>query len=100
VQEAKDRMEARCDLTAEYVRDFLHTVLEFAPLDHFTPADSGGWLIDEDAYHRLPKKIRRIFEDIQPREVRAGKKTQRQLWVKLISKTAALKLAAKYTLSQ
>jgi hypothetical protein len=61
-----------------------------------------GWLIEEEDYRRLPQEIKQLVEEMEARtqvfETPDGTKvTKNVLWVRFVSKTAALGLAAKYS---
>lgn len=105
IRQYVNRIEATNDLKAEYVRDYLYTVMEFKPGLYFKPSDGGGWSISEEAYNFLPEKIQRLVEEVEVREVsRVNPQTNetttaRFLWVKFVSKTTAMVTAARYTLT-
>jgi hypothetical protein len=92
-------------MTAEEVRRYIHTTLKFCPGDYFLPGHKGnqrGWLIEEEDYRRLPQEIRQLVEEMETRtqvvETPDGTRvTKNYLWVKFVSKTVALGLAAKYS---
>ena len=81
-------------LKAEYVREYLLSVLEFCPTDYFIPAEEGGWTITLDGFKALPTYVKRLIEDIEYRVIRG----QMFLAVRFVSKSQALSLAARYTL--
>lgn len=88
--------EAVSELKADYVRDYIHGALEFCPTDYFVLADDGDWCIDPTKFSELPERVKRLVESVESRYVHG----RRYFTVKFVSKTAALSLAAKYTLTQ
>lgn len=86
----------RSVLNGDYVREYIKTVLEFSPIDFFQPAPEGGWMIAEDQFQHIPHTVKRLVESIEYRKIRG----QDFLAITFISKTAALAMAAKYTLTQ
>jgi hypothetical protein len=107
IKMALAQRELRALMTAEEVRRFIHTTLRFCPGDYFLPGRKGnqrGWLIEEEDYRRLPQEIKQLIEEMEARtqvfETPDGTKvTKNVLWVRFVSKTAALGLAAKYSLT-
>jgi phage terminase small subunit len=88
--------EAESELRGEYVREYIVDVMEFCPTDYFTISPDGGWTIEEDRWRDVPHKYKRLVEGIELKFV--GRRAV--LCVKFVSKTAALAMAAKYTLTQ
>lgn len=90
-----EEYEADCKLKASYVREYIHDVLEMCPVDHFVPTGDGdgSWLIDMDALRALPQRVKRLIEYIDFTRDGFARVT-------FISKTAALALAARFTLMQ
>lgn len=84
----------RTELTADYIRGYIYELLELCPTDHFTTAEDGTWMIDPEQFKKVPKEIRRLVESTELKKV--GKDWL--LVVKFMSKSAALSLAAKYSL--
>ena len=92
-------MEAREDgtrLKAEFVREYIYTIMTFCPGDYFRPGPDGQWMIDETAYALLPQTVRMLVETMTLIEFQGT----RFMTVTFISKTAALAMAARYTLTQ
>lgn len=105
IRDAIDKMETRCELTAEYVRDYIQTAMEFKPGKWFKAGEGGGWLISEEAYKLLPDKIARLIEEMELKEMTkelpdGSITTLKFLRVRFVSKTVAMTTAAKYTLTQ
>jgi hypothetical protein len=108
VQKALAQKELSSLMTAEEVRRYIHTTLRFCPGDYFLPGRKGnqrGWLIEEEDYRRLPQEIRQLVEEMEARtqvvETPDGARvTKNYLWVRFVSKTVALGLAAKYSLTE
>jgi hypothetical protein len=108
VKKALAQKELSALMTADEVRRYIHTILKFCPGDYCLPGRKGnqrGWLIEEGDYWRLPQDIRQLIEEVEERtqvvETRAGTKvTKKFLWVRFVSKTAALALAAKYAFTE
>lgn len=90
-------LEVQSELKAEYVRQYIHSALELCPTDYFFIAEDGGWAIDPDKFALLPKEVRRLVDKV---EVRTTPRGAIHYSVCFISKTAALAMAAKYTLPQ
>lgn len=96
-----EKHEKTCELTADYVRDYIYTVMEFKPGHYFKSAGDGGWILEEEVYAQLPEKIQRLIEEIECREVnRPDGNSAKFMWIKFVSKTVAMTTAAKYTLTQ
>lgn len=83
-------------LKGEYVREYIHSILELCPTDHFILAEDGEWAIDPEKFRELPHNVKRLVESVETRIVRG----RVYYSVKFLSKTAALAMAAKYTLTQ
>src|SRR5262249_17238405 len=89
----------------EEVRRYIQSTRKFCPGDYFLPGRKGnqlGWLIEEEDYRRLPQDIRQLIEDMEARtqvvETPDGTRvTKNYLWVRFVSKTVAMGLAAKYS---
>jgi len=96
IREKLQEYEQQSSLRAEYVRDYIKSILDFKPTDYFQPAPEGGWMIADKDYNKLPENVARLIEDIELRNIRGNT----FLAVRFISKTAALAMAAKYTLTQ
>lgn len=86
----------KSEMSAEYVRDYIMSVLELCPTDYFIPAPEGGWLITPEHFDSLPREVLRLIDEIEIRNVRGAS----YLAVRFLSKSAALAMAAKYTLTQ
>jgi len=99
VRTAIAEVEARCDLNAEYVRSYIHDVLEVCPTDYFTvDPETEEWVCDLAVFNALPKNIKRLIEGADlKREAKTGRTI---VTVKFVSKAAAMSLAARYTLVQ
>src|SRR5207248_1059873 len=90
-------------MKGEEVRRYIHTVMKFCPADYFLPGSKGGWLISQEDYRALPREIKQLVEEMQTvdKEIEVcDPKTgnavscerQEMLWVKFVSKTAAMGL--------
>ena len=91
-----DEQEQWSSLKAEYVRDYIFSVLEFHPTDYFQLDPDGGWCIDPGEFANVPHKVKRLVESVEMRQIGQRK----VLSVKFVSKSQALALAARYTLTQ
>jgi hypothetical protein len=87
--------EGRMALTAEYVRKYIEDVLEVSICDYFAPAANGRWATSLEGLRELPQHVKRLIEELTV--VQSGDTTIVQ--VKFVSKTAALHMATKYTLT-
>jgi len=96
VEEIASDLSVSSDLRAQYVRSYIFAVLDFCPTDYFFVAEDGDWKIDPDQFRQLPVEVKRLVESVEMRCVRG----RPYVSVKFVSKTAALKLAAAYTLTQ
>lgn len=83
-------------LRAEYIRNFIFQILEFKPIDYFTPCVGGGWLVAQSDYDKLPDIARKLIEEVEYRVIRG----EHYLAIRFVSKTKALELACRYTLAQ
>jgi hypothetical protein len=83
-------------LKAEYIREYLLGVLELCPTDYFEFDEDGDWVTSMEKLSRAPQEVRRLVESVEFKTVRG----ERTLKVTFLSKTAALSLAARYTLVQ
>lgn len=89
------RME-KSELDGVYVRNYILGLLELCPTDWFTVMPDGRWCIDPDQFAKAPVEIKRYVDSI---ELRSNPRTGEQsLFVKFVSKSQALSLAAKYTM--
>lgn len=109
VVQAIERLQARVDATsvmkADDVRRYISTVMQICIPDYFTPDNHGGWMISEEDYRNLPREVRCLIEECHMSsltiEDAQGNKTEKHmLAVRIVSKTKALDLAAKYTLTE
>lgn len=88
------------------ILSYIQTVMYFQPLQFFLPGDKGGWLISEEDFKLLPPAIGCLIESIERRvsRVSIGKgenatvREEITFWVRLVSKTKAMELAAKHQL--
>jgi hypothetical protein len=83
----------KSELSAEYTREYVRSVLDFQPTEYFRPALGGGWLIDEEGYSSLPTNVKRLIEEIEYRVVQGVV----FLAVRFVSKTSALAMAVRLT---
>ncbi len=90
------RREQLTELKAEYIREYILSILELCPTDHFMPAMGGGWQVDEATFQNLPHEVKRLIECVELRQIRG----ERFFAIKFVSKNAALALAARFTLVQ
>ena len=104
VRKALADKELRAEKKANDVLRYIHTAMFYQPLMFFLPGDDGGWLIDEDKVATLPPCIGCLIEEVERRTVMRGDGENRQVatmfWVRLVSKTAAMTLAAKHQLGE
>lgn len=96
IRERLDKMSEVSELKAEFVRDYIHDVLNLCPTDCFDVNEAGDWCIDPAAFAALPHSVRRLVESIE--EKHSGGK--RVFKVNFVSKSQALALAARYTLTE
>jgi hypothetical protein len=82
-------------LDAQYVRDYIKSVLDFHPTDYFTLDRSGQWIIAPAEFRQLPDSVKRLVERVETEVTRDGRILFK---VVFLSKTMALALAARYTL--
>lgn len=88
--------ERRSELKADYVREYIHSILELCPTDYFSQLPNGMWCVDPEDFKKVPKQVRRLVESV---ELKLDKKSNEIILnVKFVSKSQALALAAKYTL--
>jgi hypothetical protein len=88
--------EELSDLKAEYVRDYIQSVLELCPTDYFILAPDGDWVVDPEHFASLPQRVKRLVEGVELKYIGG----RRVLSVKFISKASVLAMAARYTLTQ
>jgi phage terminase small subunit len=101
VQEARARKELIAERNSADVLRFIHTALFFAPADYFDPGGDGGWLISQEQYRNLPAVIKCLIEEMECRSVEyQDGSTVSTLWVRFVSKVAAMTLAAKHQLGE
>lgn len=90
--------------SADDILKYIHTAMFFEPLRFFQPGERGGWLIDEEGWKSLPPAIGCLIEEVQRRVVVRGEGDTRTeevtYWVKLVSKSTAMTLAAKHQLGE
>lgn len=96
IQDCVEARQNESRLTADYVRDYIRSVLDFCPTDWFVPSENGMTLIEQEKYETLPIEVKRMVESVELKNVRG----QWLLSLKFISKSAALAMAARYTLVQ
>ena len=104
VKMALAEKELRAERKADDILRYIHTAMYFEPLRFFEPGDSGGWLIDQEGWDHLPARIGCLIEEVERRVVKTGEgeetREETKFWVKLVSKTAAMTLAAKHQLGE
>jgi hypothetical protein len=102
VGRALERRKGSGIKTADEVLKYIHCTMFFNPLHFFEPGDQGGWLVDESKWSSIPPEIGCLIESVELRtvtvETLAGCVTSRKVWVKLVSKTQAMMLAARHQL--
>lgn len=104
IEQALAKVQAASVLDAVGVQRYIHTAMTFQPLKFFTPSE-GGWLLTEEQFRTLPDEIGQLIEDMTVRETvklgNDGEETRTvQYWVKFVSKTKAMDLAAKHQLGE
>jgi len=88
----------RSELTADYVRDYVFGILELCPTDYFMIDGDGDWCVDPEAFKGLPASVKRYVDSV---EIKADKRNGTVRYsVKFVSKSQAMALAAKYTLTE
>lgn len=96
VQEGMQKMEEKCELKGEYVRQYILDVLELCPTDYFIVSETGEWMIDPENFRLLPREVKRLVEGVEVKRV-----GREMLWkVNFVSKQSALAMAARFTLVQ
>lgn len=96
VEEKLQELAAKSELKAEYVRNYILSILELCPTDYFTTNERGEWMIQPELFRELPQEVKRLVDTVELKIYR-GEATYS---VKFISKQAALAMAARYTLVQ
>lgn len=96
VRERLDEYNVKCELNAEYTREYILDTLELCPTDYFQVAPNGDMVIDLEEFNKLPHRVKRQVEGIDI-VVIGGHKYYK---VRFVSKGAAINLAARYTLTQ
>lgn len=96
VDEKLAELAAKSELKAEYVREYILSILELCPTDYFMTGPRGEWMIDPELFKTLPHEVKRLVDSVELKIYR-GEAT---FCVKFISKQAALAMAARYTLVQ
>jgi hypothetical protein len=96
IMERIAEVEAKATLQADYVRDYIYSILELCPTDYFTLGPDGEWMIDPKQFKELPLEVKRLVEGVEAKFIRG----QLIFKVQFLSKTAALAMAARYTLTQ
>lgn len=91
-----EELEKESVLSAEYIRKYILDILELCPTDYFTVGDRGEWMIDPEAFRKLPHEIKRLVDGVEVKIVRG----EVIFKVNFLSKQAALTLASRYTLVQ
>ncbi len=99
------QVEERSVMSAVEVRRYVHTVMQVSLPDYFLPGEGGGWLISLDDFRRLPPHVKQLVEACEMHSTETTTKDGRQvvqsvLRVRLVSKTTAMVLAAKYGLTE
>ncbi|MFL5909277.1 MAG: terminase small subunit [Gaiellaceae bacterium] len=100
VRKALARKELEAERKADDVLRYIHTAMWFCPADYFDPGGNGGWLISREDYRELPPAIKCLVEEMELRTVRTKRGTASMLWVRFVSKSKAMTLAAKHQLGQ
>lgn len=96
VEEKLAKRAEDSDLRAEYVREYIRSVLDFCPTDWFAVTEDGDWVCDPDKFAEAPFEIKRLVESVEFRYI-GGRK---YLKINFVSKTQAMSIAAKFTLTQ
>lgn len=105
VAKARARQEQRAEMKADDVLRHIHEVIQINLAEWFLPGDGGGWLIDEADLAGLPPYVGKMIESIERRETVLvtpdGNEVRKvQFWVRIVSKTKAMELAAKHQLGE
>jgi hypothetical protein len=94
VDMAMEEKAAGSRLNAEYVRDYIVSILELCPTDYFLLGPKGEWMIDPVEFKKLPVNVKRLVDSVETKLVHG----QMVFKVNFVSKQAALAMAAKITL--
>ena len=86
-------LEEKCELDAEYVRNYIHSVLELCPTDFCAPGAKGRMCMNAEDFASMPHEVKRLIESAEYTD--SG-----EVLVKFVSKSAAMALAARFTLTQ
>ena len=87
-------------LSASQVLRYIHTVMTFKPVDWFLPGGDGGWLVSMEDFRVLPDEIRQIIEEVEFKTVTREDETTTMAWIRFVSKTTAMALAARHQLGE
>jgi hypothetical protein len=98
IREARARKELAAERKADDILRYLHTAMYFCPADYFDPGGNGGWLINRENYRNLPPEIKCLVEEMETRTIKTRAGTVHMLWVRFVSKSTAMTLAAKQQL--
>jgi hypothetical protein len=100
LKKALARKELVAERKADDVLRYIHTAMFFCPADHFDPGGKGGWLISQEDYRGLPQEVRCLIEEMETRTIETESGSISTLWVRFVSKTQAMALAAKHQLGE
>lgn len=93
VTELSKKYEESSQLRAEYVREYVHGVMELCITDFFHLDEDGDWVVDPREFDDIPREKKRYIESVEVKIVRG----ERRYKLNFVSKTAAMALAAKLT---
>lgn len=100
VQKGLAEREAKAVKTGDDILRYIHTAMFYNPLQFFEAGEKGGWLLSEEKYKEIPPQLGCLIEEIERREVITDSGSVVKFWVKLVSKTVAMSLAAKHQLGE
>lgn len=92
--------EKRAKYSADDILAYIHSAIFVNPFRYFEPGDNGGWLIDPKKFKELPDELGRLIEECELREIETEHSVIKKYWIKLVSKTAMVGLAAKHQLTE
>lgn len=96
VAEKQQERDGDSRLNAQYAKEYLYGLMELCPIDYFELGPDGDYYIDPGEMKKLPREVKRYIEGVELRRTKYGD----FYTVKFVSKTAAMAIAARYTLTQ
>lgn len=95
------RREEKAKLSSDDLLARMHLIANFSPVDYLTGSQHGTWFGSQEDIRKMPLCIKQLITECWTEETESEDGTiRRRVFVRFMDKNEALKLAAKYQLTQ